>query len=186
VTTALRTAFDLSRRLDRVEAVVGVDAMLARRLFVVDDLVRFAADRAGWPGCRQLAEVLGLADGGAQSPMESRIRLVLVDGGLPVPVTQFEIFDSDGLFVARVDLVYPGLRVAVEYEGDHHRGRGVFAHDLRRMNMLRTLGWTVLRFGADDVLRHPGRIVAQVRAATGAGRAPREPRAGRGWPPHCA
>jgi hypothetical protein len=34
-----------------------------------------------------------------------------------------------------------------------------------RLNRLRLLGWTVLRFTADDVLRHPERVVAQVRNA---------------------
>jgi hypothetical protein len=164
VTVPLRTGFDLGRRLCRVDAVAAVDALLRRRLCTPRELARFSADLVGWPGARQLAEVLALADAGAESPMESRIRLVLIDGGLPRPVTQFEIFDANGLFVARVDLAYPEQRVAVEYEGDHHRGRGVFAADLRRINAIRTLGWTVLRFGADDVLRHPGRIVAQVRA----------------------
>jgi hypothetical protein len=96
--------------------------------------------------------------------MESRLRLVLVDGGLPRPVTQFEVFDGAGFFVARIDLAYREARVGVEYEGDHHRGRGVFAADLRRINALRALDWTILRFSADDVLRHSGRIVAQVRA----------------------
>ena len=79
-------------------------------------------------------------------------------------MAQYEVRDGGGFFVARLDLAYPERRLGVEYEGDHHRGRGVFAHDLRRMNALRALGWTVLRFGASDVFGHPGRIVVQVRA----------------------
>ena len=145
--------------------MASIDALLGRRLFWAPDLARFAAARPGWPGARQLASLIELVDGGAASPMESRIRLVMVDGGLPRPVTQYEIFDGNGLFVARVDLAYPGSRVAIEFEGDHHRGLGVFAHDLRRMNALRMLGWTVLRFSATDVFGQPGQIVDQVRAA---------------------
>jgi hypothetical protein len=57
--------------------------------------------------------------------MESRLRLILVFGGLPRPVSQFVVRDRTGMFVARVDLVYPEQRLAIEYEGDHHRGRGV-------------------------------------------------------------
>lgn len=165
VTTPLRTAFDLCRRGDLVEAVVGLDAMLARRLVQVDDVRRFAASRSGWPGLRQLTRVLDLADGRAESPMETRTRLALVTAGLPRPACQYEVYDAAGFFVARLDLAYPEHRLAIEYEGDHHRGRGVFAHDLRRLNALHALGWSVLRFGADDVLRHPGRMVAQVSAA---------------------
>jgi hypothetical protein len=43
-----------------------------------------------------------------------------------------------------------------------------FAADLARHNRLLALGWTVLRFTADDVLYHPERLVAQVRAALAA------------------
>jgi very-short-patch-repair endonuclease len=39
------------------------------------------------------------------------------------------------------------------------------ADDAARHNRLRLLGWTVLRFTADDVLRNPARVVNQVRAA---------------------
>jgi very-short-patch-repair endonuclease len=54
--------------------------------------------------------------------------------------------------------------VAIEYDGDHHRGRDRFRRDVARLNRLRLLGWTVLRFTADDVLRRPEHVVAQVRA----------------------
>jgi len=55
-------------------------------------------------------------------------------------------------------------KLGVEYEGDHHRGRGAFQADLRRINALRACGWTVLRFAARD-LREPARLIATVKAA---------------------
>jgi very-short-patch-repair endonuclease len=73
--------------------------------------------------------------------------------------------DASGLFVARLDLAYPKRKLGIEYEGDHHRGRGVFRHDLRRLNALRACGWTVLRFAAPDIYRDRARTVAMVRAA---------------------
>jgi Protein of unknown function (DUF559) len=164
VTTRLRTAFDLARRLPTTEAVVAVDALLYRNVITLTALGRFADDRAGWPGLPRLRVVLGLADPDAESPMESRLRLVIIDAGLPRPVSQYRVFDDNGLFVARLDLAYPARKIGIEYEGDHHRGRGVFQYDLQRLNTLRTLGWTVLRFSADDVLRHPERIAAQIKA----------------------
>jgi hypothetical protein len=164
VTTPSRTAFDLARRLPLIEAVVCVDAMLAARLVTVDDLRRSARPRTGWTGLPRLRKVLLLCDAGAESPQETRLRLILVAGGLPVPVTQYEVRTTSGLFVARLDMAYPKSRLGIEYEGDHHRGRGAFQHDLRRVNNLRACGWTVLRFGARD-LREPKRVVATVRAA---------------------
>jgi very-short-patch-repair endonuclease len=96
--------------------------------------------------------------------METRTRLVLVIAGLPGPVCQHEI-QEDGMLVARVDLAYPRYRIAIEYDGECHRERSVFRRDAQRANQLRLLGWIVLRFTADDVLRHPNRMVAQVRSA---------------------
>ena len=75
--------------------------------------------------------------------METRVRLICVLGGLPCPVVQHDVFDRNGRFVARLNLI-AGL------------------------NALRTIGWTVLRFTADGVRCQPEWIVAQVRAALGA------------------
>ncbi|MFY1687954.1 DUF559 domain-containing protein [Plantactinospora sp. WMMB782] len=165
VTTPLRTAFDLGRRAPRTEAVVAVDALLYRRLVKPAALADCLAVRPGWPRVPLLREVLGLAEPLSESPMETRLRLLIVDAGLPPPTAQYEVYDGRGRFVARVDLAYPGLRIALEYEGDHHRERAHFRQDVSRYNELRAAGWVVLRFTADDVLRHPTRLLAQVTQA---------------------
>jgi hypothetical protein len=167
-TTPLRTAFDLARRPPLLEAVVAIDAVLAAKLVNREALGRIGAERERWPGVRQLRKVLVVCDPGAESPMESRLRLVLIAGRLPWPVTQHEVFAPDGSFVARLDLAYPRHRIGVEYEGDHHRDRSVFQRDLRRINALNACGWTVLRFGAADVYHRPREVIATVRAALAA------------------
>jgi hypothetical protein len=165
VTSPGRTAFDVARRLPLIEAIVVVDAMLAARLLTPADLAASALARPGWPGLPRLRRVLELCDAGAESPQETRLRLVLIAGGLPRPVCQYQVVDGRGRFVARVDLAYPERKLAIEYEGDHHRGRVAFQRDLRRMNRLRALGWTVLRFGAADIYRQPVRVIALVQIA---------------------
>jgi len=164
-TTPVRTAFDLARQPDLVEAVVGVDALLYRRVVKLEQLATYSAGRRGWRNVRQVPRVLSLAATEVESPMETRTRLVIVLAGLPAPVVQFDVLDRAGRFVARVDLAYPHIRLAIEYDGDHHRERATFRRDVARLNALRLAGWTVLRFTADDILRHPSRVVAQVRAA---------------------
>jgi very-short-patch-repair endonuclease len=163
VTTPVRTAFDLARRPGLTEAVVAVDALLRASRLTVPDLARYADERVGWPRTRQLGLVLRLAAPGAESPMETRLRLLLVLGGLPPPVVQYPLPAAN----ARLDLAYPQVKVAVEYDGDHHRERRQFQHDVTRLNRIRLLGWTVLRFTADDILRRPERVLAQVRRALG-------------------
>ncbi|GIJ50275.1 hypothetical protein Val02_71610 [Virgisporangium aliadipatigenens] len=56
---------------------------------------------------------------------------MLLDGGLPRPLTQHEVRDRCGALVARLDLAYEAQRVGVEYEGAHHRERDAFQRDLR-------------------------------------------------------
>jgi hypothetical protein len=163
VTTPVRTAFDLARHPDLTEAVVGLDALLHRRVVTREAIRAYLDAHRDWPGVRQARNALALARPLAESPMETRLRMLLVLRGFPCPTLQHEVYHR-GVFVARLDLAYVGARLAIEYDGDHHRGRVTFRQDVVRLNALRAAGWTVLRFTADDVLRHPERVVAQVIA----------------------
>jgi very-short-patch-repair endonuclease len=164
LTTPVRTAFDVARCCPLVDAVVAIDAMLGRHVLRLRDLIAYVAAHPGWPGSVQAGQVIELVEPRTESPMETRLRLVIVGGGLPRPIAQFEVRDHAGRFVARVDFAYPQWRIAIEYDGDYHRDPDAFRADLRRANALRVAGWTVLRFGASDVWRKPDQIVAQIRA----------------------
>ncbi|WP_245601630.1 DUF559 domain-containing protein [Hamadaea tsunoensis] len=164
VTMPVRTAFDLARTLPRVEAVIALDAFTKRRKVHLDAVRSYLDDHVGWPGMVAAREVVSQTDPLAESQMETRMRLVLVDGGLPPPVSQFRIFAGRRM-LARVDFAYPEHRLALEYDGDHHRDRTTFRFDMERQNELHLAGWRVLRFNADDVLRFPDRLLAAVRAS---------------------
>ncbi|MFY1633545.1 endonuclease domain-containing protein [Solwaraspora sp. WMMB335] len=180
LTTEVRTAFDLGRSLSRADAVAAVDALLHRRLLRREALTHYVGSHAGLPGVRRVRELLPLVEASSESPMESRLRLLLHDAGLPRPLPQYEIRLSpaatpssarrdgpyrSGRFLARVDLAYPQWRIAIEYEGDHHRERATFRRDVSRFNVLRAAGWLVLRFTADDVLRQSAQLIRTVRQA---------------------
>jgi hypothetical protein len=165
VTTALRTAFDLGRRPPRTEAVVAVDALLHHRAVDLPALREYAVHRAGWPGLPLLREVLSLVEPLAGSPMETRLRLLLLDAGLPAPVVRHDVHDLGGRFVGRVGLAYPGRRVAIEYEPGPPREPGLLRQEATRFHALRAAGWRVVRCTADDVLRHPVRTARTVAAA---------------------
>jgi hypothetical protein len=165
LTSLVRTAFDLARwRRPEREAVVAVDALLVKRHLTVEAIQDYARDRRGWPEVRRLARVLDLAACGAESPGETRLRLVLVGGELPRPVLQHRVKNCSGGIVARLDLAYPEHHLGIEYDGDCHWDRGAIKKDLIRQNTLRALGWSLLRFTSDDVHRHPARLLEQVRA----------------------
>jgi hypothetical protein len=165
VTTPLRTAFDLGRQAPRLSALIAVDALLHRRVVKLPALRAYADAHPGWPGLALLRNVLALAEPLSESPMETRLRLLLLDAGLGPLTAQHDVLDPGGRFVARVDLAWPALRVAAEYDGDHHRERAHFRQDVARLNALRAAGWVVLRFTADDVLRRPTATVALVAQA---------------------
>ncbi|MDG4828594.1 DUF559 domain-containing protein [Solwaraspora sp. WMMD1047] len=165
LTTGTRTAFDLGRKLPRAEALVAVDALLHRRATRLAALTDYLLAHQGWPGIVQLRTMLDLAEPLSESPMETRLRLLLLDAGLPRPVAQHEVRAKSGRLLGRVDLAYPHWRIAIEYEGDHHRERAAFRRDVTRLNTLRTAGWLVLRFTATDVLRTPSQTTHQVAAA---------------------
>lgn len=64
----------------------------------------------------------------------------------------------------RLDLAYPEVRLAIEYDGSEHRKQARARRDLEREAVLTLLGWKILRFDAETVLSHPARITADVRA----------------------
>ncbi|HVL86075.1 MAG TPA: DUF559 domain-containing protein [Pseudonocardia sp.] len=159
VTTPLRTAWDLGRRLRLVEAVVAVDALARVGRFDPAALLR---GRPGARGCRRLPRVVELADPRAESPMETRLRLVLVLGGLPAPELQYQVVDDRGAVLARLDLAYPDVRLAIEYDGEEHFGEERNRRDRRRDLAIADLGWDTLRFTRDDVTLTPNDTVRRV------------------------
>jgi hypothetical protein len=162
VTTPERTVFDLGRRIDRAEALGIIDAMLHRHLLNPVALHTMIHERGAWPRTPTLARLLPLADPRSESPMETRLRLLLADSGIPPSATQFEVVDTAGVLLGRLDLAWPEVRLGVEYDGDHHRDREQFRRDMDRLNRLRMAGWTVLRFTAEDVLRRPAETARMV------------------------
>ncbi len=163
VTSQWRTAFDLARRGPRDEAVIALDAMLFARLFSQAGLARYFEAHAGWRGLRSARAHLRLAEDRVESPMETRLRLVLHDGGLPRPVVNESVCDDSRRFLARPDLRID--RVIIEFDGAVHRSAERHREDVRRQNALVNAGFVVLRYTAADVYRRPARIVAEVRAA---------------------
>lgn len=163
VTSPLRTAFDLARHLQLVEAVVAVDAALHKHLLYVGHLRSYVAAHSGWTGVGQARRVVDLAEASAESPMETRLRMLLVLARLLSPQVQVPPHDDQGNFVGRPDMYYPVQRVGLEYDGGTHRDNLV--EDNRRQNRLLNAGFRLLRFTAADVYNTPDAVVAQVRAA---------------------
>lgn len=148
-TTTARTAFDLGRWLPFEEGLIRVDALLNATDVAVDDVSELAARYPGSRNIRRLRRVIVLADGGAESPQESRLRLALIGGGLPRPVTQIPVRNSYGRVVRRIDMGWPQWKVGVEYDGEQHwTDARNHAGDIDRLEFLSGLGWRIIRVSA--------------------------------------
>jgi hypothetical protein len=150
VTSAKRTAWDLARRLRFDDAVVAVDALARVGRFAPEVLL----DRPGGRrGCLGLADVVGASDPRAGSPPETRMRLIMARRHVPPPILQYEVFDQGGLFIARVDFAWKEVRVAGEYQGDHHRtDRAQWRRDQRRFAELAACDWVTVPWTGDDLV----------------------------------
>ncbi|MEV0670680.1 hypothetical protein [Mycobacterium sp. NPDC050441] len=171
VTTPARTVFDLGRHLSRDRAVERMDALMNACPVDLEDVALIAKRHAGTRGLRRLRVALPLADAGAESPPETRLRLLLIAAGLPRPTTQFVICDESGHYVRRIDMCWEQYKVGAEYDGEQHlTSRHQYVLDVRVNRVLQRLGWHVVHVIKED---RGDDIIAQVRAAL----------ASRGWQP---
>jgi len=166
------TAVEVARSLRRPRALAALDAALRSRSCSRTELWRAAVAQAGRRGVVAVRDLIPLADGLAESPMESEARLAMFDGGLPVPTLQFELIDGNGE-PRRLDFAWPDQKVAVEYDGvDWHSDAEAMRRDRRRAAALLDVGWVVIAIVFEDVRYRAwefvSRIDAQLRRARAA------------------
>ncbi|CAN7239771.1 hypothetical protein [Mycolicibacterium frederiksbergense] len=151
VCTPARAAFDLARRYPLDRAVAAIDALVnATRLDIaaVEKLMSGHPARRGTPTARK---ALPLVDGGAESPRETWLRLLVMRAGYPRPHTQIRVRDRHRHEFARIDLGWEDRKIGLEYEGKHHQtDRFTYERDIRRLDELSGLGWIILRVTAAD------------------------------------
>ncbi|MGY1815040.1 endonuclease domain-containing protein [Blastococcus sp. SYSU D00820] len=164
VTSPLRTAWDVMTLEPLTTAVAYLDGMVRAGSMTMTDLTAMAGRGTGRWGAARVRRAVPLVDPRAESAPESRLRVALVLAGLS-PVPQYEVRDG-GRFVGRVDLAFPGHRLAVEYEGAHHFEGSQIVRDDARLERLRSAGWRVIRVAAAD-LRDLDGLLARIRAALG-------------------
>lgn len=166
VTTPARTAFDLGRR-DRFEtAIMRVDALANATGIKPEEVDRVAGEHRGARGSVQLRRVIELMDGGAESPQETRTRLLLMAAGFPRPRTQILVVDDVGMFVGRIDMGWVEWRVGIEYDGPQHwDDPEQHARDIDRLAGLAAGGWTIIRLSRDLLRNRPHVFLARVRDA---------------------
>ncbi|MEZ5097138.1 MAG: hypothetical protein R2731_14170 [Nocardioides sp.] len=150
ITSPLRTACDVACLRGRHRALAVLDGFCRRFELELADFHGLLPRYRGRRGCRQLRELVQLADARAESPGESWTRLDIHDAGLPPPHPQLRV-TVPGWGAARLDLAYEHLRIAVEYDGQQFHGDRQRARDHARRTALRRAGWVVIVVTKDDL-----------------------------------
>jgi hypothetical protein len=165
---AIETLCQLATVLDDDDLVVAAESLLPPRrsssAVVLDRILAAFAD-PDRRSSRRLARVAPRIRVGSRSAQETRVRLLLVEAGLPEPRINHLWTGPDG-GTTEGDLVYPAERVWIEVEGDQHRtDRAQWRKDVVRYERLTDLGWRVIRITADDLRLRPEETVDRVRRA---------------------
>lgn len=168
VTSPERTCFQLMARSPLVEAVVIADAFRHDGLVTQPGLMRFADERPHWPHVRKARFAVDLSRHEAASPMETRLRMVIVLAGLPEPmVLNGGLYDENGVLLGIPDMLYVCPLFGIEYDGEYHRDADQHDRDNVRENRLLLADVPLLRYGSSDVFRTPQRIEQEVAAMLG-------------------
>jgi len=157
VTTVERTIFDLASVCSAFTVELAIDNALRRDLTTLDKLGAMLrrVGKRGRKGAKLLRALLAERDP-LYAPTESERELMLVrllrQHGLPEAERQFSIHDDDGNFIARPDLVYRNLKIAMEYDSyERHIGKQALVRDNRRRNAITGIGWAVLVATPEDL-----------------------------------
>jgi very-short-patch-repair endonuclease len=180
-----QTFVELAEYLPLVDLVVAGDFIVRKQWCTPEELVAFcraSKDRHAGKALRAAKYVRE----GVDSPMETRLRMLIVLAGLPEPLVNFKVYDGQGNVRRRFDLSYPGLRVIVEYDGRQHaEDSGQYDSDIFRREELDDGEWRIVVVTAKGIYQNPEetlRRIVKVLKARGASNLP--PRLSDKWRAH--
>jgi hypothetical protein len=153
---------DLAGTLQLVDLVVVGDWLVSQEQVTTASLRAYCAASTA-PHAVHARRAAALVRDRVDSPMETGVRLLLVPAGLPEPVVNLEIRDGAGVLLRRLDLAYPSVRVAVEYDGRHHVDLvDRFEDDAVRRDDLAHDGWRLVTVTSRGIFRTPHETVQRV------------------------
>ncbi|HEX5533839.1 MAG TPA: type IV toxin-antitoxin system AbiEi family antitoxin [Actinomycetales bacterium] len=169
VTSPDRTALDLARYTKVFMGLALLDAFGNAKLIDLEALHERVDGLKGQRGIGQARRLLGLCDPRAESFGESWLRLRAIDAGFPRPDLQIWVTDDNGLGIYRLDLGWPTLKVAVEYDGEEfHSSAEHRLHDVRRRaELAQRWGWHCIGVGRGEVLGQSLRLEKGIGALLG-------------------
>lgn len=176
---------ELAGLLSLVDLVVVGDHLVRRGWITLEGL-RAACAASHGRGARAARRAAAYVRERVDSAMETRLRMLVVLAGLPEPEVNITVRDEQGEPIRRYDLSWPGIRVALEYDGRRHIEReGSWEADLDRREDLDDAGWRILVVTSKGIYREPHCTVERVWRLLRARRLPGTPARPRdAWQPH--
>ena len=164
VPDALDVWVQLATLLTAEQLIIAGDGLVTRKhpLTTLDRIHERVSRLRGGRGVRRLREAAPDIRSGTDSAAETRMRLIIIRGGLPEPAIGHTVYDRDGCFVGTPDLAYVDAKIALDYEGSIHRtSERVFGEDIERREQFQDAGWRHIRI-VKDHLERPHRLVDRV------------------------
>lgn len=116
------------------------------------ELARFA-ERVSGRGSVRFRAAAALARAGAESRMETLMRLAGIRVGLPEPELQKNVYSPAGDWIGRFDLADARTRSLYEYDGEQHSySRSQRRRDPKKHQAARDAGWRILVLFNEDLL----------------------------------
>ena len=147
-----------------VDLVVAGDAMVKKGRATLESLTR-SVDAMSGAGVRVARRALSYVRVGVDSPMESRLRMLLVLAGFAEPHVNFILRDLAGDWSRRFDLCYLALKLIIEYDGEQHGDLDHRDSDIHRREELERLGYTLVQVTSVGIYRDPARTLRRVADA---------------------
>jgi hypothetical protein len=165
ISSPTQTFLDLADEVDLVDLVVFGDSMVKAGRFTLEALIE-AADAWRGPGRRLARRAARLVREGVDSPMESRLRMLIVLAGLPEPQVNFIVRNAGGGWLMRFDLYYPEFRLIIEYDGRQHaEDDDQWDHDIDRREQLDRWDCRLVVVRSKGIYVEPERTLQRVAAA---------------------
>jgi len=162
VTDPITTFLQMAGHLSLVDLVVLGDAIVRIFRIAPARLVEAAKKSTDYyaAAARRAAAYVRK---GVDSPMETRLRMLIVLAGLPEPVVNVVLLHEDGTWRRRFDLCYVKIKLVVEYNGRQHREEPQRSEDERRREELEPEGYLILPFEAEDIYVTPEATLHKIR-----------------------
>jgi len=153
---------DVATEITIVDLVVLGDSLVKAKRTTTGELMEAAQAWKG-KGGRPARRAACLVRAGVDSPMETRLRMLMVLAGLPEPVVNYIQYDAMGTWAKRFDLSYPDLLLIIEYDGRQHaEDDRQWGRDIDRREELDADGWRVIVVRSKGIYVEPHRTLERI------------------------